>query len=158
MSALQNWSKLNKLQVGKYAEYFVKMAFTGRGFYVYTPEIDDQGIDFVIRLGSEKNTVPPKYFEIQVKALRDGGYTFMQTEKFEIAENLYLALVILTDGVEPELYLIPSTVWSEPNGPFTHRKYEGKKSKPEYGMTVNKKWADVLKEYTFSQIVETLGK
>lgn len=37
------WSKLNGLQVGRYAEYFVKMEFTMHGFQVYTSEVDDRG-------------------------------------------------------------------------------------------------------------------
>src|SRR3990170_2253645 len=43
------WSELNSLQIGKYAEYFVKMEFTQYGFDVYSSEVDDRGIDFVVR-------------------------------------------------------------------------------------------------------------
>lgn len=39
------WSKLNKQQVGAYAEYFFKMEFTMAGFQVYSTEVDDRGID-----------------------------------------------------------------------------------------------------------------
>ena len=41
------WSKLNHLQLGRYAEYFTKMEFTSYGYEVYTSEVDDHGIDFV---------------------------------------------------------------------------------------------------------------
>ena len=41
------WSCLNHLQVGKYAEYFVKMEFTMYGWQVYSTEVDNRGIDFV---------------------------------------------------------------------------------------------------------------
>jgi hypothetical protein len=44
-----NWSRLSHLQVGRYAEYLVKMEFTMYGFDVYTPEVDDKCIDLVIR-------------------------------------------------------------------------------------------------------------
>jgi hypothetical protein len=44
-----DWARLNKLQVGKYAEYFVKMEFTMIGFEVYTTEVDYRCIDFVAR-------------------------------------------------------------------------------------------------------------
>jgi hypothetical protein len=44
-----HWSELTKLQVGRYAEYFVKMVFTLHGFDVYSAEVDDKGIDFVVR-------------------------------------------------------------------------------------------------------------
>ena len=44
-----DWTKLSSIQLGRYAEYFVKMEFTLLGFDVYEPEIDDKGIDFIIR-------------------------------------------------------------------------------------------------------------
>jgi hypothetical protein len=43
----------------------------------------------------------------------------------EIAE---LAQVILNEGKEPNVYLIPSTVWLEPNDLFKDKNYEGKKA------------------------------
>ena len=46
------WQALNNQQVGAYAEYFVKMEFTMHGFQVFTTEVDDRGVDFVIRFGS----------------------------------------------------------------------------------------------------------
>jgi len=59
-----DWSRLTHLQVGRFAEYFVKMEFTLYGFDVYQAEVDDKGIDFVIRKGHER------YFDIQVKSIR----------------------------------------------------------------------------------------
>jgi hypothetical protein len=44
-----NWGSLTTLQLGKYAEYFVKMEFVQHGFDVYSVEVDERGIDFVIR-------------------------------------------------------------------------------------------------------------
>ena len=43
------WSNLNHLQLGKYSEYLVIMEFTRYGFDVYSAEVDDKGIDFVVR-------------------------------------------------------------------------------------------------------------
>lgn len=53
------WSRLSSLQLGRYAEYFVKMEFTLYGFDVYTSEVDDRGIDFVIR-GGKSGTMTSK--------------------------------------------------------------------------------------------------
>ena len=64
-----NWKKLNSLQLGKYAEYYVKMEFTLYGFDVYTAEVDDKGIDFVIRRNE-------KYYDLQVKSVRENNYIF----------------------------------------------------------------------------------
>ena len=56
-----NWDHLSNLQLGKYAEYFVKMKFTLAGFDVYTSEVDDKGIDFIIRKNDDI------YYDVQVK-------------------------------------------------------------------------------------------
>ena len=81
------WKNLSKQQVGAYAEYFVKMELTMHGFQVYSPEVDDRGIDFVAR----RNTEP--FIEIQVKSLRSMGYVFMQKSKFPLRQGTYLALL-----------------------------------------------------------------
>jgi hypothetical protein len=44
-----DWSRLTRLQIGRYAEYFVKTEFTLHGFEMYTSEVDTHGIDFVVR-------------------------------------------------------------------------------------------------------------
>ena len=46
-----NWNRLSRLQIGRYAEYFVKK--------VYTAEVDDRGVDFVIRKDD-------RYYDVQV--------------------------------------------------------------------------------------------
>src|SRR5688572_4810745 len=103
------WSRLTNLQVGKYAEYFVKMEFTLYGFDVYQAEVDDKGIDFVIRKGHDR------YYDIQVKAVRGLNYVFFRKECFELRENLYAALGILDDGEMPKLFLIPAAAWRKQN-------------------------------------------
>ena len=49
-----DWARLNHLQIGRFAEYLVKMEFTLFGFDVYGAEVDDKGIDFVIRPGVDQ--------------------------------------------------------------------------------------------------------
>ena len=39
-----NWSRLSRLQIGRYAEYYAKMEFASYGFDVYTSEVDDYGV------------------------------------------------------------------------------------------------------------------
>ena len=72
------WSRLNHLQIGRYAEYYVKMEFTLAGFDVYGTEVDDKGIDFVIRKDSNN------YYDIQVKSVRGLNYIFFLKEKFKL--------------------------------------------------------------------------
>lgn len=94
------WTKLNKQQVGSYAEYFVKMELTMYGFQVYSTEVDDRGIDFVARHENGP------YLAIQVKSVRKPGYVFMKKSKFKLAGDLYLALGLLEDD-QP-----PTFIWS----------------------------------------------
>jgi hypothetical protein len=62
--------------VGRYAEYFVKMTFVLLGYDVYAAEVDDRGIDFVLRCE------PGHYWDLQVKSIREAGYVFMTKQKF----------------------------------------------------------------------------
>lgn len=120
-----NGSQLNSLQLGRYAEYFVKMEFTLFDFDLYTSEVDDRGIDFVIRNDQER------YYDIQVKSVYKAKYIFFPKDKFKLRDNLLAAVVIFVDWEAPKLYLIPSTAWQKLNTLMVGRDYELKKSKPE---------------------------
>jgi len=144
------WSKLNNQQVGKFAEYFVKMELAMYGFQVYCTEVDDRGIDFVARYGKGP------FVELQVKSLRSFSYVFMHKEKFLPREHLYLALGLLLDGQPPELFLIPSTAWKNRNGMFVNHDYEGLKSPPEWGLNISEKNMPLLEPYRFEKIVEDM--
>ncbi|MCG7866786.1 MAG: DUF4365 domain-containing protein [Candidatus Thiodiazotropha taylori] len=145
-----DWEKLNHLQVGAFGEYFVKMELTMYGFQVYGSEVDDRGIDFVARY--EKGP----YFSVQVKSIRNKGYVFLQKEKFQISSDWYLALAILNQGKEPELYIVPSEAWLSPNALLVDREYEGKKSKPEWGLNLSVKNLPLLENYLFHKMVAKL--
>lgn len=137
-----NWSKLNNLQLGRYAEYYTKMEFASYGYEVYTSEVDDHGIDFIAK------TKSGIFLEIQVKSIRQTNYVFMQKGKWDInSQNTYLALLIFEDGKLPETYLIPATAWKTPNELLCDKDYEGLKSKPEYGLNLSKKNMPLLEEY-----------
>ena len=145
-----NWKALNRQQVGTFSEYFVKMELTMLGFQVYSTEVDDRGIDFVVRY--EKGP----FLSIQVKSIREKGYVFMRKEKFDLSTDLYLALAILDEGSEPRLFLIPSEAWKELNTLLVDRDYIGKKSKPEWGVNLSKKNMVLLKEYSFAKMASQL--
>jgi hypothetical protein len=144
------WSRLNKQQVGAFAEYFVKMELTMYGFQVYGTEVDDRGIDFVARF--ERGP----FIEIQVKSIRSAGYVFMQKEKFPLRENLFLALAVLSEGQPPDLYLIPAAAWTASNTALVSRDYEGLKSKPEWGINLSKRNMPGLAAYRFGSVVSDL--
>jgi hypothetical protein len=143
-----NWSKLNSLQLGRYADYYAKMEFASYGLEVYTSEVDDHGIDFIAK------TKSGRYIEIQVKSVRQTNYVFMQKEKWNIEDaNIYLALLLFEDGKLPDTYLIPAMAWKTPNPLLCDKDYEGLKSKPEYGLNLSKKNLPLLQEFTLEEIV-----
>lgn len=150
MTPGQDWSQLNHLQVGRYAEYFVKMAFTKAGLDVYSAEVDDKGIDFVIRRDAST------YFDVQVKSVRGLSYIFLAKDKFPLADNLWAAVVVFVEGEEPRLWLIPATAWRTPSALLVSRDYEGKKSKPEWGLNLSKKNLSLLERFAFDRQIGTL--
>lgn len=149
------WSRLNRQQLGTYAEYFVKMELTMYGFEVYGTEVDDRGIDFIARWPGDA------FIEIQVKSLRATGYVFMPKDKFTPRPSLYLAFVRFEEGRGPDLYLIPSMEWPEQakaGGLFADRSYEGLQSAPEWGLNISRKHLPDLARYGFDTAITKLCK
>jgi hypothetical protein len=142
------WSKLTKPQLGKYAEYFAKMEFTRCGLDVYTAEVDDKGIDFVIRLSSGC------YFDVQVKSVRDRGLVCFPLHVFTPRPNLMAAIVVFPKGRQAEAFLIPSTEWiNRPSGLLAYYK---SKEFDEYQLRVTSARLDLLRrDYSFAHVVHS---
>ena len=151
MSDGYDWSNLTKLQVGRYGEYYTKMEFTKHGYQVYSAEVDDRGIDFVVRKESGR------FYEVQVKSVRNQGYIFCPKGKMLLTPERLVAVVVFTNGKEPSLFLIPSEAWRTPNELLVDRDYPNKRSKPEYGINLSGKNLRLLDErYSFSKTVDDL--
>lgn len=142
-----DWSRLNHLQVGKYAEYLAKMEFTLHGFDVYTTEVDNRGIDFLVRKDHAT------YYDIQVKSIRKSGYIFFPKSTFTLRPNLLAAIVLFLPLKIPQLYLIPSTAWLSPNPLLVGHDYEGKKSPPEWGINLSSRHIHLLEPFAFDTAV-----
>jgi hypothetical protein len=112
---MRSWKHLNHLQVGKYAEYLVKIALVSHGLDVYSSEVDDRGIDFVVKKDHQT------YFDIQVKSIRGRNYIFFPKSKFMPRENLFAAVAVFIEGEDPHLFLIPSIHWLHPNSLLVER-------------------------------------
>jgi len=151
LSGKYSWSRLSALQVSRYAEYFVKMEMTLHGLEVYSSEVDDRGIDFIARAGTGV------FYEIQVKSALKTNYIFFQKDKFVLRPSLFAAIVLLSEGQPPQLFLIPSTSWAAPNATLVSRDYVGKKSRPEWGLGLGKKHRPLLEQYEFERVVTRLG-
>lgn len=140
-----NWSKLNHLQLGRYAEYYAKMEFASYGFEVYTSEVDDHGVDFIAKLPDEN-----RFFEVQVKSVRDYGYIYMAKSKMpKLSEDRLVCYLHFVDGQLPDVFVIPAIAWNTPNAVLVDRKYDkpGQKSEPEWGINISKKNYNLLDEY-----------
>lgn len=142
------YDNLHHLAIARMGEYWVKYILTMYGLDVYTTEIDNKGIDFVVR---GKQDV---YFDIQVKSIRypTTSYVFITKEKeweeSRLRKNLVLALVVYKKHNAPELFLIPSTEWLTPTELLKNREYQStQKSKPEWGINVSEKNLRLLQEY-----------
>ncbi|UVK46592.1 hypothetical protein BPNPMPFG_002275 [Mesorhizobium sp. AR07] len=141
-----SWSGLDKLRVGRWGEQLTTMALTQRGLDVYLPAVDDRAIDLLVRIESD----PVQFAEVQVKTIRlsKPSYLFMRKKHFAIGPNRFLALVVLQEGrPDPEIFIIPSTAWSEPKAPFVSRDFEGLQSEPEFGLTVSRSTLSSLERY-----------
>lgn len=148
------WSRSNMTaqKLGKFCEYYAKMALASYGLDIYASEVDDHGIDFVAE--SKKG-----FLKFQVKSVRTDRtqYVFMRKDYFDIEdENLYLILLLLVDGEYPDAYLIPTSAWREDNKVFVYHSYEGKKSDPEYGVNISNKNMAALEKYKLATTLAEL--
>jgi hypothetical protein len=144
------WSSLNRLQLGKYAEYLAKMEFVLLGCDVFTSEVDDHGIDFVVR------TREGKHYDVQVKSYRPGtSYVYLDP----LHQTLLLALVRFIDKEPPTLFLIQSAGGDEPNAMFKKCFYTHKGARLwEWGLPLNRKTLAVLAaDYGFRTVVARLA-
>jgi hypothetical protein len=143
------WSQLSKGQLGRTTEWLASIEFMLHGFEVYSTEVDDRGVDLVVRKNGSS-------FDVQVKGLRPpkGDYTYFRKLYFELRPRLLAAVGVYRDGEPPDLYLIPALAWRDPSALLVDRPYgEGKTSPPEWGLSLTKKSAPLLAEFEFARQV-----
>jgi hypothetical protein len=71
-------------------------------------------------------------------------------------ENLFAAVVLFLKDEDPCLYIIPATVWRKPDAIFVDHGYEGKKSKPEWGLNLSQRNRHLLAKFAFSEAAKKL--
>jgi hypothetical protein len=74
--------------------------------------------------------------EVFVSTQRLGGYVFWIKRRFTPDADRFAAVVLLADADEPNVYLVPSTEWRSASPPLTDRPDVGKRSEPEYGISL----------------------
>jgi hypothetical protein len=127
------------------------MEFTLYGFDVYQAEVDDKGIDFVIRKGNNR------YYDIQVKSVRGSNSIYFNKSHFDLRGNLYATIVLFKEDMLPDLFLIPSTTWLNLNSLFVSRDYPPpRRSEPEWGLNLSAKNYPLLQDYAFEKVAALL--
>lgn len=144
------WSSLNRIQKGTYGEYFAKMEFTMYGFEVYTSEVDDRGVDFVVR------RPPGGFFDIQVKTITDMNLAYVNKNKFKQIDSYLVLLVRLHEGEPPQLFVFRGIDWDNSNKLLVYNPYDGKKSAPAYEVHLTKDREEMLSKYSFDRVVPGL--
>lgn len=78
------------------------------------------------------------------KALR---YPFWVKTDWQPHEQHFACLVRLPETGAAEVYVIPTTVWEEPDGVFVSRDYVGRDSAPEWGINLSGRNLPALRPY-----------
>lgn len=89
------------------------------------------------------------FYEIQVKAVRRGNYTFISKDKIVLDDKFLICYMNFKDGCLPNIYVFPSSVWKTSNALFVYHSYDkpGLKSKPEYGINYSNKNLPLIEPY-----------
>lgn len=82
-----------------------------------------------------------------------GGYAFWPKRRFTPASDLLAAIVLISADPEPDLYVIPSTEWLTARSPFTDRDNVGKRSEPEYGVSLSRSSLPHLERFRWSDAI-----
>jgi hypothetical protein len=133
------WTQATPTTLGAAAELIVAAQFALSGYHVFRPLTDTRGAELLLDLGGGRHLL------VRVKAVRGPNYAFVSKSSFPLEAHRAVALLIFPEESEqPELFVIPASVWLEPAGPFVAPDYEGLKSKPEYGIRLNNQWREQL--------------
>jgi hypothetical protein len=83
-----------------------------------------------------------------VKSLRTASYVFMRKTYFQPVDDLALLLVLIRNA-SARMFLIPATRWLNPDKVFVSYDYEGRKSAPEFGLTLTRAGLIALEDFRF---------
>ena len=147
-----DWETLNWQEVSAFVEHFIKMELAMYGFETSTTEANNRGIDFVTRLKSGP------LITIKARILREVGYTSVQKSEFPLSPQQFMAVVPLSQGKSPALYLIPEDTWRSPNALSLDRGFKENLSAPEWGLNLTEKQMPLLEPYVVDNMIEKLRR
>jgi hypothetical protein len=99
----------------------------------------------------EVRTASGRSLEVFVSTQRIGGYAFWTKGRLQPAPHRLAVLVLLGDGSEPGIYVIPSEDWLKAAPPLTDRDYKGRASEPEYGIAIGRSSLPALRRYAWTE-------
>jgi hypothetical protein len=74
-------------------------------------------------------------------------YVFWPKRRLQPDRTRFAAIVLLGDAEEPAPYLVPTTEWLRASPPLTDRDNVGKKSEPEFGVSLARSSLPALERY-----------
>ncbi len=137
-----HWSQLNRTELISLGRDVVIQRLESLGCTVTPPNSRSGG-----KLGVRTPT--GRSLELYVSTQRLGGYVFWTKRRFQPASNRLAAIVLLTEAEDPNVYLVPSTEWRNASPPLTDRPNVGKRSEPEYGISLARSSLSVLQQYVW---------
>jgi hypothetical protein len=137
------WSQLGRQELIALGKTIVIERLENLGCTVKTPSS---------RIGGKLEVETPsgRSLEVFVSTQRLGGYVFWTKRRFEPASNRFAAIVLLADAEDPAVYLVPSTEWRSASPPLTDRPNVGKRSEPEYGISLARSSLPALQRYAWN--------
>jgi hypothetical protein len=138
------WSKLTRSELIALGKSTVRERLESLGCTVKAPTSLIDG-----RL--EVLTPSGRSIEVFVSTQRMGGYVFWTKRRFQPASDRFAAIALLADGDGPDVYLLPSTEWRHASPPLTNRDNVGKKSEPEFGISLAHSSLPALERYAWDE-------
>lgn len=146
-----DWQELNNIQLGQFAKHYAMTVFSSYGFTVSELRSRNPQLDFSI----SRSAGPA--FDVKVRSVRGRNYIYFQKEKFILRPSLYAVLAIYNQNELPELFMIPSLAWLQPDALLVSYDYVGKKSKPEWGVNLSEKNQEILERFQFARMIPELS-
>jgi hypothetical protein len=141
-TAAERWSGLTRHELIALGRTIVTQRLENLGCSVTAPSSRAAGkLDVLTPSG--------RWLEVFVSSQRLGGYVFWTKRRFQPASNRFAAIVLLADADEPHVYLVPSTEWRSASPPLKDRENIGKRSEPEYGISLARSSLSALERYTW---------
>jgi hypothetical protein len=97
----------------------------------------------------EVTTASGRDIEVFVSTQRLGGYAFWTKRRLQPAPARFAAIVVLAGDDDPEVLLVPTTDWLDASPPLRDRDNVGKRSEPEYGISLAGSWMPALTRYAW---------